>query len=151
MFGTTRGLNILFAGPEFLESSKQRIIQLWGSVRQRSVFLPTLFIFLWQATPQSDSAMFYFTYVHSVNTIIVFFLSVMSFMSTLVFSYHFTAFTSVLKNFLSISAQILLVLLLSFWDVSSLLPQLHLCSVLVFIMDFWRMCLYGKYFLQLPF
>ncbi|KAL2948624.1 hypothetical protein AAZX31_20G134900 [Glycine max] len=61
MFGTTRGLNILFAGPEFLESSKQRIIQLWGSVRQRSVFLPTLFIFLWQATPQSDSAMFYFT------------------------------------------------------------------------------------------
>ncbi|KAL5139860.1 Folate-biopterin transporter 1, chloroplastic [Glycine soja] len=61
MIGTARGLNLLFSGPEFLESSKQRIIQLWGSVRQRSVFLPTLFIFLWQATPQSDSAMFYFT------------------------------------------------------------------------------------------
>ncbi|KAK7391065.1 hypothetical protein VNO78_19387 [Psophocarpus tetragonolobus] len=56
-----RGQNLLFAGPEFLESSKQSIIQLWDSVRQRSVFLPTLFIFLWQATPQSDSAMFYFT------------------------------------------------------------------------------------------
>ncbi|EYU41473.1 hypothetical protein MIMGU_mgv1a005686mg [Erythranthe guttata] len=28
---------------------------------QPNVFLPTLFIFLWQATPQSDSAMFYFT------------------------------------------------------------------------------------------
>jgi hypothetical protein len=25
--------------------------------------LPTLFIFLWQATPQSDSAMFFFMYV----------------------------------------------------------------------------------------
>ncbi|TKY51172.1 Folate-biopterin transporter 1 [Spatholobus suberectus] len=61
MFGTARGKNLLFAGPEFLESSKQSIIQLWDSVRQPSVFLPTLFIFLWQATPQSDSAMFYFT------------------------------------------------------------------------------------------
>jgi len=58
------GPNLLFSGTEFLESSKQSIIQLWGSVRQRRVFLPTLFIFLWQATPQSDSAMFYFTYVH---------------------------------------------------------------------------------------
>ncbi|RDY11813.1 Folate-biopterin transporter 1, chloroplastic, partial [Mucuna pruriens] len=61
MFGMARGQNLLFAGPEFLESSKQSIIQLWNSVRQPSVFLPTLFIFLWQATPQSDSAMFYFT------------------------------------------------------------------------------------------
>ncbi|XP_014523940.1 folate-biopterin transporter 1, chloroplastic [Vigna radiata var. radiata] len=61
MLGAATGPNLLFAGTEFLESSKQSIIQLWGSVRQRSVFLPTLFIFLWQATPQSDSAMFYFT------------------------------------------------------------------------------------------
>lgn len=61
MFGTARGQNLLFAGPDFLESSKQSIIQLWGSVRQPNVFLPTVFIFLWQATPQSDSAMFYFT------------------------------------------------------------------------------------------
>ncbi|PIA44954.1 hypothetical protein AQUCO_01700495v1 [Aquilegia coerulea] len=45
----------------FIESSKQNLIQLWGAIRQPNVFLPTLFIFLWQATPQSDSAMFYFT------------------------------------------------------------------------------------------
>ncbi|KAK7270571.1 hypothetical protein RIF29_23809 [Crotalaria pallida] len=61
MLGTARGQNLPFASPEFLESSKQNIIQLLGTVRQPSVFLPTLFIFLWQATPQSDSAMFYFS------------------------------------------------------------------------------------------
>lgn len=71
MLATARGQNLPLARPEFLESSKQSIIQLWGSVRQPSVFLPTLFIFLWQATPQSDSAMFYFKYVRSVNLIII--------------------------------------------------------------------------------
>ncbi|XP_044487380.1 folate-biopterin transporter 1, chloroplastic-like isoform X1 [Mangifera indica] len=55
------GQNFPLGGPGFLESSKQNIIQLWGAVRQPNVFLPTLFIFLWQATPHSDSAMFYFT------------------------------------------------------------------------------------------
>lgn len=40
------------------------ILQLWQAVRQPNVFLPTLFIFLWQATPHSESAMFYFTYAH---------------------------------------------------------------------------------------
>ncbi|XP_019442185.1 PREDICTED: folate-biopterin transporter 1, chloroplastic isoform X2 [Lupinus angustifolius] len=60
MLGIARGRNLPFATPEFWESSKQNIIQLWGTVGQPSVFLPTLFIFLWQATPQSDSAMFYF-------------------------------------------------------------------------------------------
>ncbi|XP_057783418.1 folate-biopterin transporter 1, chloroplastic-like isoform X1 [Salvia miltiorrhiza] len=45
----------------FLESSKNTITQLWTAVKQPNVLLPTLFIFLWQATPQSDSAMFYFT------------------------------------------------------------------------------------------
>ncbi|CAL5209671.1 unnamed protein product [Lathyrus oleraceus] len=58
--GTATGQAFSFPQPEFLESSKQSIIQLWVSVRQPSIFLPTLFIFLWQATPQSDSAMFYF-------------------------------------------------------------------------------------------
>lgn len=46
--------------PMLLESSNQHIMQLWTAVKQREIFLPTLFIFLWQATPQSDSAMFYF-------------------------------------------------------------------------------------------
>nr|DAD19580.1 TPA_asm: hypothetical protein HUJ06_021043 [Nelumbo nucifera] len=53
--------NLSLSGPGFFESSKQNIIQLWNAVRQPNVFLPTLFIFLWQATPQSDSAMFFFT------------------------------------------------------------------------------------------
>ncbi|KAF8060466.1 folate-biopterin transporter 1 [Scenedesmus sp. PABB004] len=33
---------------------------LWGAVRQRRILLPTVFVFLWQATPSADSAMFYF-------------------------------------------------------------------------------------------
>ncbi|KAL1296295.1 hypothetical protein HN51_057003 [Arachis hypogaea] len=61
MLSTVRGNSLPFASSEFLESSKQNIIQLWGTVRQPGVLLPTLFIFLWQATPQSDSAMFFFT------------------------------------------------------------------------------------------
>ncbi|KAL5198224.1 hypothetical protein ABZP36_001736 [Zizania latifolia] len=48
------------SGSGFVETSKQHIRQLWTSVKQPNIFLPTLFIFLWQATPQSDSAMFFF-------------------------------------------------------------------------------------------
>ncbi|XP_068635040.1 folate-biopterin transporter 1, chloroplastic [Aristolochia californica] len=55
------GRNLSLSSPGFIESSKQNILQLWDAVRQPNIFLPTLFIFLWQATPQSDSAMFYFT------------------------------------------------------------------------------------------
>ncbi|GMP56389.1 hypothetical protein CsSME_00020899 [Camellia sinensis var. sinensis] len=61
VFGLARGSNLSLAGPSFFESSKHNIIQLWEAVRQPNVFLPTLFIFLWQSTPQSDSAMFFFT------------------------------------------------------------------------------------------
>ncbi|AEC08625.1 Folate-biopterin transporter 1 [Arabidopsis thaliana] len=53
--------NITLLSPGFLQTSKQNMIQLWGAIKQPNVFLPTLFIFLWQATPHSDSAMFYFT------------------------------------------------------------------------------------------
>ncbi|MFM7790820.1 MAG: folate/biopterin family MFS transporter, partial [Microcystis panniformis] len=35
--------------------------QLWSAIRQKSILLPTAFIFLWQATPSADSAFFYFT------------------------------------------------------------------------------------------
>ncbi|KAK6146064.1 hypothetical protein DH2020_019933 [Rehmannia glutinosa] len=59
--GPTRGHNLLLDSSDFLKSSKRSIMQLWGAVKQPNVLLPTLFIFLWQATPQSDSAMFYFT------------------------------------------------------------------------------------------
>ncbi|CAN6203136.1 unnamed protein product [Urochloa humidicola] len=51
---------ILLSGSGFVENSKQHVRQLWTSVKQPNIFLPTLFIFLWQATPQSDSAMFFF-------------------------------------------------------------------------------------------
>ncbi|XP_038906679.1 folate-biopterin transporter 1, chloroplastic isoform X2 [Benincasa hispida] len=55
------GPNLPSSGLGFLETSKQHILNLWTAVRQPNVYLPTLFIFLWQATPQSDSAMFFFT------------------------------------------------------------------------------------------
>ncbi|CAN6297471.1 unnamed protein product, partial [Urochloa humidicola] len=53
-------VSLSVSGSELIESSKQRIMEIWNSVKQPSIFLPTLFIFLWQATPQSDSAMFFF-------------------------------------------------------------------------------------------
>ncbi|KAL6636768.1 hypothetical protein ACP70R_024340 [Stipagrostis hirtigluma subsp. patula] len=55
-----RSISLSLPSSQLIESSKQRIMQLWNSVKQPNIFLPTLFIFLWQATPQSDSAMFYF-------------------------------------------------------------------------------------------
>ncbi|XP_021291750.1 folate-biopterin transporter 1, chloroplastic isoform X1 [Herrania umbratica] len=61
VLGPARVQNVLLGNPSFLESSRESIIQLWNAVRQPNVFLPTVFIFLWQATPQSESAMFYFT------------------------------------------------------------------------------------------
>lgn len=61
VLGPASGLGLALPGSGFLESSKQHIVQLWDAVKQPNVFLPTLFIFLWQATPQSDSAMFFFT------------------------------------------------------------------------------------------
>ncbi|XP_066333260.1 folate-biopterin transporter 1, chloroplastic-like [Miscanthus floridulus] len=53
-------VSLSVSSSELIESSKQRIMLIWNSVKQPSIFLPTLFIFLWQATPQSDSAMFFF-------------------------------------------------------------------------------------------
>ncbi|XP_062108317.1 folate-biopterin transporter 1, chloroplastic [Humulus lupulus] len=59
--GPARGQIPALASSSFLDSTKLNIIELWDAVKQPSVFLPTTFLFLWQATPQSDSAMFYFT------------------------------------------------------------------------------------------
>lgn len=39
----------------------EQIQQVWQAIRQKSIFLPTAFIFLWQATPSADSAFFFFT------------------------------------------------------------------------------------------
>ncbi|MGB2926825.1 MAG: folate/biopterin family MFS transporter [Limnothrix sp.] len=33
---------------------------LWQTMRQKAILLPTLFVFLWQATPSADSAFFFF-------------------------------------------------------------------------------------------
>lgn len=48
-------------GPNLQESFNHSVVQLWDAVKQPNVYYPTLFVFLWQATPQSDSAMFFFT------------------------------------------------------------------------------------------
>ncbi|MDJ0597390.1 MAG: folate/biopterin family MFS transporter [Crocosphaera sp.] len=40
---------------------KQQIKQVWQAIKQKSILLPTAFVFLWQATPNADSAFFYFT------------------------------------------------------------------------------------------
>ncbi|ALJ68578.1 folate-biopterin transporter [Synechocystis sp. PCC 6803] len=40
---------------------KAQIKLVWQAVRQKTILLPTLFIFFWQATPSAESAFFYFT------------------------------------------------------------------------------------------
>ena len=38
-----------------------QIQQLWGAIKQKSIWLPTAFLFIWQATPTADSAFFFFS------------------------------------------------------------------------------------------
>ncbi|MCT7985709.1 folate/biopterin family MFS transporter [Laspinema sp. A4] len=40
---------------------KEQVSQLKGAIAQKAIWLPTAFLFIWQATPSSDSAFFYFT------------------------------------------------------------------------------------------
>ncbi|TAD76254.1 MAG: folate/biopterin family MFS transporter [Oscillatoriales cyanobacterium] len=40
---------------------RQQVGDLWQAVSQKAIWLPTLFLFLWQSTPSSDTAFFYFT------------------------------------------------------------------------------------------
>ncbi|BFI03276.1 hypothetical protein MPTK1_1g02360 [Marchantia polymorpha subsp. ruderalis] len=47
--------------PGFLTNAKSQLWFLWETVKEPNIFLPTLFIFIWQATPVSDTAMLYFT------------------------------------------------------------------------------------------
>eukprot|EP01039_Chlorochromonas_danica_P002257 gene2257-2471_t len=39
---------------------KSQSIEIWNTLKQPSIFLPVLFVFLWQATPSPESALFYF-------------------------------------------------------------------------------------------
>ncbi|MGL5082808.1 MAG: folate/biopterin family MFS transporter [Microcoleaceae cyanobacterium] len=43
------------------DTVKGQISQLRQAVTQRAIWLPTAFLFIWQATPTADSAFFYFT------------------------------------------------------------------------------------------
>ncbi|MEA5508493.1 folate/biopterin family MFS transporter [Crocosphaera sp. UHCC 0190] len=40
---------------------KEQITLVWQAIKQKSILLPTAFVFLWQMTPNADSAFFYFT------------------------------------------------------------------------------------------
>jgi folate/biopterin transporter len=40
---------------------KGQIVQLKGAIAKRAIWMPTAFLFLWQATPTADSAFFFFT------------------------------------------------------------------------------------------
>ncbi|MDJ0902400.1 MAG: folate/biopterin family MFS transporter [Xenococcus sp. MO_188.B8] len=35
--------------------------QLWDAIKQKSIYLPVAFLFIWQATPTAESAFFFFT------------------------------------------------------------------------------------------
>ena len=40
---------------------KDQIQQLWQALQQKAIWMPTLFLFLWQSTPTAESAFFYFS------------------------------------------------------------------------------------------
>ncbi|PSB01879.1 folate/biopterin family MFS transporter [Merismopedia glauca] len=44
-----------------LSQTKNQIKQVWQAMKQKAIWMPALFLFLWQATPSSDSGFFYFT------------------------------------------------------------------------------------------
>ena len=46
---------------DFMSSVSVQVSDLWTTISRKSLYLPVLFIFLWQATPSAESAMFYFT------------------------------------------------------------------------------------------
>ncbi|KAI3437574.1 hypothetical protein D9Q98_000027 [Chlorella vulgaris] len=39
---------------------KQQAVLLWGTARQPAILLPAAFVFIWQATPNADTAMLFF-------------------------------------------------------------------------------------------
>ncbi|PSN13489.1 folate/biopterin family MFS transporter, partial [filamentous cyanobacterium CCP5] len=44
-----------------LEVIRGQVGQLWGAISQKAIWMPALFLFLWQATPTAESAFFFFT------------------------------------------------------------------------------------------
>lgn len=60
------GVAWLIAESKVMEQSEWAIVnhqlkELWKAVSHKSIWLPTLFLFLWQATPTAESAFFFFT------------------------------------------------------------------------------------------
>ncbi|MFW6316802.1 MAG: folate/biopterin family MFS transporter, partial [Cyanobacteriota bacterium] len=43
-----------------LKNVKGQVTQLWQAITQKQILFPTIFIFIWQSTPGSDSAIFFF-------------------------------------------------------------------------------------------
>lgn len=43
-------------------------MQVWAALSQPSVYLPLAFLFVWQGTPSSESAFFYFRTSHTHHT-----------------------------------------------------------------------------------
>ena len=43
-----------------LDGIKAQVSELWGAMKQPSIWKPTLFLFLWQSTPTSDGAFLFF-------------------------------------------------------------------------------------------
>eukprot|EP00246_Nothoceros_aenigmaticus_P000865 TRINITY_DN1109_c0_g1_i4.p1 TRINITY_DN1109_c0_g1~~TRINITY_DN1109_c0_g1_i4.p1 ORF type:complete len:329 (-),score=48.90 TRINITY_DN1109_c0_g1_i4:258-1244(-) len=56
-----KGANVSRGASGVVELARVQMGHLWRTVKEPNIFLPTLFVFLWQATPTSDTAMFYFT------------------------------------------------------------------------------------------
>lgn len=48
-------------GEDLGHSLKNQMGKLWGALRQKAILFPTLFVFLWQATPSADAAFFFFS------------------------------------------------------------------------------------------
>ncbi|MGA1409522.1 MAG: folate/biopterin family MFS transporter [Prochlorotrichaceae cyanobacterium] len=40
---------------------KDQTVALWGALRQKQIWMPAMFICIWQSTPSAESAFFYFT------------------------------------------------------------------------------------------
>jgi folate/biopterin transporter len=43
------------------ETIRSQVRQLWQALTKKAIWMPTLFLFLWQCTPTADSAFFYFS------------------------------------------------------------------------------------------
>jgi len=55
---------LLSPGTGGLESLKAQGVALWAAITQPQILLPTLFVFMWQATPSADTAMLFFETNH---------------------------------------------------------------------------------------